>query len=107
MKMQIELSTGKKIIIDEINIAKSRKVGEKAAARAQGDQLRFNLYMQEELFKVCLSKIDGTSVTDLQKENLDEILEFSEYREVILAMEEIIGRTKSPKISMVNDSGDK
>lgn len=85
----VTLSTGKKVIMREMTI-KIQNLAAKAVGKAADDnKLLAASLMAQEMVKQLIISIDGKTLTGLEKEKLDEVLNYKEFQQVLKVVEKI------------------
>jgi hypothetical protein len=104
---QIELSTGKKIVLREFKI-KHKNLAAKAASKQGVDGQAFEAVIQDEILKLLIVNIDGQKVEPSKLEDLDSLFDYSEYQQLMLVIKDMLGiDVGKPKVTILSDSGDK
>lgn len=103
-KFKVTLDCGPKpkvVVIRKMLIADQR-----TAARALGkgmNDAEMMLAMQDEIIKMIIISIDGKKLKGVEKENLDKILEYSEYMQLMEPVKEMMGNVSAPKVEIITD----
>ena len=101
MKYEVELSTGKKIIIRKPTI-RDRRLALQGASAQSKDPIVVQALVLDEMMKVLVSEVDGQKIEGAKRESLDSWLDLSEYTQLQLGLEEMIGGAPSaPKLKML------
>jgi len=102
MRYEIELSTGKKLTVRKPTIRDRRLALQGATATTRGDNpTMIQAMTQDELLKLLILEENGVKLGASQKEDLDSFLEYGEYQETLVALAEIMGETKAPKVNLL------
>lgn len=105
--VKVTCSTGKVVILREMQIKHTEQAAQLVAPRAKGDSTLLQLFMQKELVKLLLVQIDGKDVSADEKEDLNSILSMAEYAQVLKIIGKMNGgddeeEGKTPKLEMIS-----
>jgi len=106
MQAKCTLSTNRVVILREFELRHQRAAVEVAGARANNNQALLGMLIQDEILKQLVVSIDGEKVSRPKLETIDRIFSAVEYRELMKVIEQMVGEAATPKIEMVNSSGD-
>lgn len=101
-KVKVTLSTDKVVTLRPLDIRTQRMAVQAATMKAGNNPTLAQFLTQEEVFKQLLVEIDGKAPTEAQKESLDDLFTVGEYAECILALEDLIGTAKKPKVEAIS-----
>lgn len=102
-RYKITLSSSKVVILNAITIAMKNSAVEAAAQKSNGAGRGFDALLQDELLRQTIYKINGNIPSGAEREDLDKLLSFAEYSEVMQGMTEVMGLdvAKKPKIEVL------
>ena len=104
MKYEVELTTGKKLIVRRPTIRDRRMALQGASAQSK-DPTVMQALVLDELMKILTVEVDGSKLEGAQRENLDGWLDLGEYTQLQQALEEMVGiTTEAPKVRMVPEA---
>lgn len=107
MLHRLTLDSGRTVELRPLKVSYYKTAMEAAAHRSRGDTTMLAMHSQDEILKTLLVSLDGKKLSAAEKENTD-LFDPTEYRQVMLIIEEMVGEAKRPKVEMVSDnSGDK
>lgn len=89
---KVTLGSGKIVLLREMKI-KDQELGAKAAANKVGSDNKFAIAiaMQQEFLKMLIVQIDGEKPDKAKLENLDAVFSYSEYQQLVQALDKITG----------------
>lgn len=106
---KVNLSSGKVIVLQEMQIA-----FEDLALRAVGDRAGKNdllagKMMQDELIKILIIEIDGKKLTGTERESVLKSLSYGDILQIRKVVQKLMGTEGEalPNVEIVNLSGDK
>lgn len=106
MNHELELETGKKVVLRPMKIKDFHLATEMAGAKAPGNQVATEAHMYSELLKALIVSVDGKTPKAAEKENLDGLFSFAEYNQLMRHLQTQQGSAAAPKMTLLNDSGD-
>ena len=107
MLHELELSSGRIVLLRSLKVSHYKKAVEAASVRAGNNQTMLAMHSQDEVLKFLLYSIDGKQLDAVQKEQIDTLFDPTEYRQIMIVIEEMVGKAERPKVKMVSISGDK
>ena len=100
---KVTLSTGKVVVLTKLLIETKNNAVQAAAQRLPADspQAVFNTIMGDELLRLLIISVNGKEIDSVSRENIDSILEFSEYTEISEVVGGMISAGESKKKPIV------
>lgn len=87
---KVEIAPGKFAYLREIKIADTR-LAAKMVGKKGSNAVEMNILLQEELLKLLLIQIDDKKLDHTDKNNLDKLFSFAEYKRIMGAIQKIAG----------------
>lgn len=91
MVHKVVLSSGKEILLREMKIKYQRLAMQAVGKRGDGNTALLSTMAIEELTRILLVQINGQDVDQKEKEDLDGLFSFAEYRQVSEAVGKLMG----------------
>jgi hypothetical protein len=101
MHYKVTLDSGKVVELRPLRVKDYKLAAEASSHRAKGNQTLLGLYMQDEIMKQLIQKIDDKPLDGLQREQIESIFDATEYRQVLMVIEEMVGEANRPKVEMI------
>jgi hypothetical protein len=98
------LSTGKVVLLRTVTIRDTEYAAAAVANRANGDANLLQLFMQRELLKNLIVKVDDRELSPTEKEDLDSIFNMGEYTQLLTVVKKVSGgdEKNEPAIEVVS-----
>lgn len=106
---KVTLSTGKVVILREMQIDDTEQAAAIVAPRADGDMNLLQIFMQKEILKRVLISIDDKKLSANEKEDLKSVLNMTEYGQLMKVIGEMSGGAdagKKPKMEIVSQDSE-
>lgn len=107
MHMKITLDTGRTVLFRPLQIKYYKVAAQAAAKQAGNNQTLLSMHLQDELAKMLMVELNGKKLSMAEKESFESMFSPTEYRQIMMTLEELIGDVERPKVEMVSYSGDK
>ncbi len=105
-KYEIELDTGKKVILREFKIKTKNLAAKNVFAKGINGAQEAEAAIQDEVLKLLIESVDGKKPSAVEREDLDQLFTFVEYQQTMLAVQDMLGMgTKKPSVKVLMDSG--
>lgn len=104
MVSKVTLSSGKVVLLREVQIKHTDLAAQAAAQRAGDNANLLMVYMQKEFLKLLICKIDDKIPTMAELENLDDLFSFVEYGQLSSVIKKLTGGDdmgKPPTVDLV------
>ena len=100
---KVTLSSGKVVYLKDMEIGIEEQAAKLAASKAGDNATLLSFYMQQELPKLLIMKIDDKILTPQDKELLKKHLTYRETKEVMKAIAMVMGgEIQDPKLEIVS-----
>lgn len=105
MHYEMELSTGKKVVVREPEVGDEEKAAQAVGERAGSSNQAFAVLAQVEIVKQLVISVNGQTLSLKDKHDLKAHLNYAEYNELVAGVTELLGKPKKPKMTMLPSSG--
>lgn len=105
-QFKVSLDSGKYVVLREFTVKLKNQAVEAAGLRTSSASSgkAFEATLQDEILKVLIVSVNGQSLKAAEREDLDTILTYSEYQQLMMAVGDVMGgmeQIKKPKIEMI------
>jgi hypothetical protein len=102
-KYKITVSTGKIITLKDLTIDDQREAAKDAGMISDSkNEASLGVELQYALLKRLIVKINGNVLSGQQKEILKDHLTFAEYSEIMIFVQELMGKVQAPKVEFIS-----
>lgn len=91
MVNKVVLSTGKEVLLREIEIRHTELAAQAAAPRSGNNETVLGINMQKELLKLLIVQVNGGKPSGAEMENLDKLFTFIEYKQLMQVLKKMAG----------------
>lgn len=104
-RYELELESGKKVVLKEFKIKTKNLAAKNVFAKGITGQ-EAEAAVQDEILKLLLDSVDGKQPSGVEREDLDQMLSFQEYQQIMMAVQDLLGAgLKKPNVKVLTDSG--
>jgi hypothetical protein len=106
--VKVTLSTSKVVLLRDMKIRDTELAAQAVAPRANGDANLLQVFMNAELVKLLLVRVDDKDITASDRESLDDLFTMAEYSQVLSVVKVLSGgedAAKKPQLEVVSSGG--
>ena len=100
MVHKVVLSSGKEVLLRDMQIKYQRMAMQAVGKRGEGNSALLGTMAVEEVIKTLIVQIDGQEISAKDKEDLDSLFSFAEFRQISQVVGKLMGGEESGEVQM-------